>query len=576
MPVKTSCGFVIVLVFLSLSGAETALAAEITDQIQYPEYWLEEGVAHYTLHNYDRALLLIDNALSQDPTLASGWMWRGRVLSQLGRIAEAQESAAKARELDPLIDEPFKKKAGALAELEITPVPTARPVQTEDKLKEMIQSDVDVSKKPDPTGPDMVMYDLQATLLPDSRQVAIQAVIGNEGVKPSRDFFITFYGSYQTPVTSADHPIGFYLVSNLLPGTKKTISGFFPVSQIPSGAYYIGAYIDPNNEVMEISEDNNGKTAATLVDVPEVNPSEGSQLGNSQLAVPRDPVTEPISNLRADLMVDEITFPPEAVLGDSIPVTTRVKNTGDEDAGSFRLMISLSRDRSISDDDVPLGYGDISDLASGKGRDGTASVTIPLNIIPGSYFLIANADSQGKIREHSKENNILVGSEPLLVRTLDLNQTLNPDPVMPEPSATIGPVGAEDTPVQTSSPDELLLPDLVVTEVLSPSSGTPGGSMNVSTRVLNKGEADAEAFTVSLFLSPDSVIREDEDLLVGLGEIESLFSGKERSGNASAPIPATIKPGTYFFGLFVDSDRIINESDENNNYAASKTPVIIS
>lgn len=100
--------------------------------------------------------------------------------------------------------------------------------------------------------------------------------------------------------------------------------------------------------------------------------------------------------------------------------------------------------------------------------------------------------------------------------------------------------------------------------------------MNVSTRVLNKGEADAEAFTVSLFLSPDSVIREDEDLLVGLGEIESLFSGKERSGNASAPIPATIKPGTYFFGLFVDSDRIINESDENNNYAASKTPVIIS
>jgi len=592
--VRTPCRLIIFLILLLCSCTGIVWAEDITQRLEYPEYWISEGVAQYTLHNFDRALVLIENGLSQDGTLANGWLWRGRVLEKLGRTTEAQESFAKARELDPLIEDPFRKKVGALAELDITPVPTARPVQSEDKLKELIQSDIDVSKKPDPTGPDLVIYDLQAVINPETRQVEITAVIGNEGIKPSRDFFITFYGSYTTPVSSNDTAIGFYLVPNLLPGTKKTIEGYFPISQIPSGNYYIGAYMDPNNAVMEISEDNNGKTAPGLVDVPEVTSSEGSQLGGSQLAVPKRPVEEPISNKKVDLLIESVSGPLQAYLGDSIPVTTMVKNAGDADAGSFRLTLYLSRDGQISGDDIELGFGDVPDLGIGKAREGSATVTIPLNIIPGSYYLIGLADSQNKIRDANRDNNHKSQADQILIKTLELNDTVRSDETLKE-AGSLTPVNeAETLPVLTTvtptpepSPDISLdqmvdsqstssgLPDLVPTDVTSASTGTPGGVIDVSTTVHNKGGGDADSFTVSLFLSPDTVIREDEDLLVGMGEIENLLSGKQRSGNASAPIPETIKPGTYYFGLFVDSGKVINESDELNNYGSSLTPITI-
>ena len=570
---------------------ETAWAANITEELEYPDYWLQEGVAQFTLHNYDRALTLIDNALNQDPTLASGWMWRGKVLTQLGRTAEADESNAKAKELDPLIEDPFRKKVGALAELEVTPVPTARPVETKDKLKDMIESDVDVGKKPDPTGPDLVMYDLQASISPETKRVAITAVIGNEGIKPSRDFFITFFGSYSTPVSSNDTAIGFYLVPNLLPGMKQTISGYFPISQIPSGTYYIGAYMDPNNMVMEMSEDNNGKTAPTKVEIPEVSSSEGSQLGSSQLAVPNTPVDEPVSSKRADLLIDSISGPTEAVLGDTVMVNTTVRNAGDADAGQFRLTVYLSRDANVTPDDIALGYGDVPDLASGKAREGVAAVTIPLNVIPGSYYLIALADSHNKIRENNKENNSKVQSDPILIKTLVLNQTESsqnlsteitsiPTPVVTEEPETSLPALTTIEPTPTPSPapssdQNELLPDLVPVDVTADLTGKPGENINVSTTVLNNGLGDAGNFTVSLFLSPDTVIREDEDLLVGIGEIDNLLAGKQRSGNALAPVPASIKPGTYYFGIFVDSGKVVPETNETNNYGASVVPVTI-
>jgi subtilase family serine protease len=572
--VKTLFRLTIFLSLLFFICLEAASAGEITERLDYPEYWLQEGVAQYSLHNYDRALMLIDNALGQDPTLASAWMWRGKVLEKLGRTEEAGESNARARELDPLIEDPFRKKVGALAELEVTPVPTARPVKEEDEIADMIASDVDIGKKPDPTGPDLTMYDLQASLSSETKQVLITAVIGNEGIKPSRDFFITFFGSYNTPVTSNDSAIGFYLVPNLLPGTKKTIQGYFPVSRIPSGNYYIGAYMDPNNEVMEISEENNGKTAPTLVDVPEVSSTEGSQLGGSQLAVPKTPITEPVSNKRADLVVEQVSGPTEVYLGDTVPVTTTVRNAGDEDAGQFRMTVYLSRDSMVTDDDISLGSGDVSDLAAGKAREGSASVTIPLNVIPGSYYLIALADSQNKILERNKDNNSKVQQEQVIVKTLELNGTLpslesTEEETNPAPDITPVP-----SPVVPSVP-VLLLPDLVARNITSATTGKPGGNIDVSTTVINEGEGDSGKFTVSLFLSPDTIIRKDEDLLVGIGEIETLFAGKQRSGNATAPVPATIKPGTYYFGLFVDSDRVINETDETNNYGSSLVPIII-
>ncbi|PKL59441.1 MAG: hypothetical protein CVV33_07805, partial [Methanomicrobiales archaeon HGW-Methanomicrobiales-4] len=112
---------------LGALGIQVVSATDMTDRLDYPEYWLEQGVVQYSLKNYDRALSLIDNALKQDSTLSSAWMWRGKVLRKLGKTAEADESDAKAKEFDPLINDPFRKKVGALADATITPLPVARP-----------------------------------------------------------------------------------------------------------------------------------------------------------------------------------------------------------------------------------------------------------------------------------------------------------------------------------------------------------------------------------------------------------------------------------------------------------------
>lgn len=584
-------------------------ATNMTERLEYPEYWLEQGVVQYSLKNYERSLTLIDNALKQDPTLSSAWMWRGKVLDKLGNTAEADKSEAKAEELDPLINDPFRKKVGALADVSISPLPAPRPPKIDSKMDKLIESDVDVGKKPDPTGPDMVLYDLQATIPEGSDRVEITASIGNEGVKPTRNFFISFFGSYTTPVSSNDSPIGFYLVTNLLPGTKQTISGFFPISEIPSGEYYIGAYLDPNNEIMEVSENNNGKTATVKINVPEVNPSIGPQLGNSQLAVPKTSQAEQITVRRADLVIDEITGPVTAIPGEAIAITTSVRNAGDVDAGPFRLSMYLSRDTGVTSDDVMLGFGDVPDLASGKTREGTATAVIPVTVTPGTYYLVGLADSESTVTEKDKQNNARSQDLPIIIKKAEAVSTpsatvlapeapVSPTPeipavpsVSPEPTRTTAteevPASPEPTGTSLSIPTTTPKPgtgttdssssgqaDLVIDSLSGPSAAAPGDVVSVTTTVRNTGDADAGPFRLSIYLSGDQVISSD-DINLGYGDVPNLTVGKSREGVASVKIPLKTPPGTYALIAMADSMGRIPENDKKNNSRVQESPIII-
>jgi len=590
-------------------------AANITTDLNYPEYWIKEAVGQYSLGHFDRALTLLDNAVSQDPTLASAWMWRSKTLIELGRTKEAQESLAKAKELDPLIDNPYLKKVGSLANLKVTPVPTARPTDSEDQLKKMIQSDVNMTNSPDPTGPDMVLYDLQAAVNPVTQQVEITAVIGNEGVKPTSNFFISFYGSYTTPVSSEDSPIGFYLVDNLLPGTKKTIVGYFPIAEIPSGDYYIGGYIDPNRQIREISKDNNGKTAAAKVNIPEVNTSTGTQRGSIQLAVPVTPIVEPISTKRADIVLDSVSGPATAILGEEISINTTVRNAGDADAEKFRVSVYLSKDKAVSDDDIELGYGDVPDLAVGKARQGTAIATIPLNVAAGSYYLVGVADSQTKIRENDKTNNAHSADSPITITKPSVpgyeqssspapTTSQTPSPVLVTPKVTTPPVESPvltlaptpepkpvtvlTTPVQTSKPVMTVestpepatksviskLPDLVVDAVTVPDTATPGEEIQINTTVRNAGDGDAGTFRLTVYLSKDGTVSDDV-VELGFGDVLDLAAGKSRQGKAAAMIPQNITPGSYYVVALADSLTAVTESDKTNNSRAIDAPITI-
>jgi tetratricopeptide (TPR) repeat protein len=200
----------------------------VTDQITYPEYWYQQGVSEFLLKHYDRALYLLDIAVAQDPDLADAWYWRGVVLSALGDSAGSEESIARAKAMNPMIDDPYHRRVGPLADLTITPVPTPRTVREEEQ-PQMVETKIDLSKQPDPTGPDMVITSFVPTVREGNPQLEVKATVANQGYRPSTDFFVTFYASDDATITRDDTAIGYYLIPNLKQGTEKNLVGYFPM-----------------------------------------------------------------------------------------------------------------------------------------------------------------------------------------------------------------------------------------------------------------------------------------------------------------------------------------------------------
>jgi subtilase family serine protease len=132
--------------------------------------------------------------------------------------------------------------------------------------------------------------------------------------------------------------------------------------------------------------------------------------------------------------------------------------------------------------------------------------------------------------------------------------------------------GAQPVVTQTQKPPEL--PDLSIPDVSSDIEGTSGGVMNVSTSIRNVGSGDAGSFIVELYLSTDAELS-DEDILLGMGEIPELPAGTQSDGNAPTPIPVNMTPGIYYFGILVDGEDDVIESDETNNMRFAKIPVTI-
>lgn len=543
-----------------------SVADNMTERLDYPEYWFQEGVSELLLNHYDRALYLLETALSQDPTLAGAWYWKGVTLEELGRGAEAKQSFAKAEEIDPLIRDPYRKKVGALADYTVTPVPTARPVSSDDE-DEMITEDIDLSKQPDPTGPDIIITALDASIREADQALAISFSLANEGFKPTRDFYVTFYASTDSSITTDDTAIGYYLIPNLLEGTADDYTGYIPLAKIPPGEWYIGALADPTNTVMEVSEKNNARSLSQKITIPDVtDPTLRTTPETSQLVLEKKSESKPVTVTRPNLAVTRVESWTAAAPGETIPVNTTIKNDGETDAASFIVTIYLSKDALISDDDHILGEGRIDDLGAGLAREGSAGILVPEDISPGTYYLGVLADSGFEITEIDETDNMRFSETGALKITSPGESGI---------SGEASPVPAESqVPASEPQAGSEMLPDLVVQDITSDTTATPGGTIAVNTTVKNAGPGDAGTFMVSLLLSKDGNITA-EDILIGLGEITDLPAGLIRNGTATAPIPANLTPGEYYFGIIADSGNMVEELNEDNNAGAGPVPIRI-
>lgn len=539
---------------LLITGFSTGLVAgeDMTDRIVYPEYWYQQGVSEFLLKHYDRALSLLNTAVEQDPELADAWYWRGVVLSVLGDPTGSEESIAKAKAMNPMIDDPYHRRVGPLAEISVTPVPTPRTIR-EDETPQMVQTNIDLSKQPDPTGPDMIISSFTPNVREGNSQLEVKATVVNQGYRPTTDFFITFYASDDADVTKDDTAIGYYLVPNLKQGKEKNLTGYFPMDQMTPGTYYLGAIADPANEVMEVSETNNAKSFASKVTIPDVKRSSFLvTTGTVPFVSEEDEKDSRFADKNPDLVVNKITSPQTAAPGGTLPVNTTIKNEGSALAGPFRLSLYISPDALITEEDRELGYGDVKDLGEGMLREGTAVITIPGDLKPGVYYLGALVDSLKAIPEENEANNVLFADKMVTITA---------------------PVTAVAVPVPEASPVQSL-PDLTVLDLSSDPEGVSGGVMNVTTSIRNTGTGNAGQFIVQLYLSSDTMLS-DEDILLGMGEVPELPAGTQSDGNAPSPIPQNMTPGLYYFGIVVDDENKVTESDESNNVGFAKDPVSI-
>ncbi len=111
--------------------------------------------------------------------------------------------------------------------------------------------------------------------------------------------------------------------------------------------------------------------------------------------------------------------------------------------------------------------------------------------------------------------------------------------------------------------------DLTVTQVTAPTIGVKGNTITVPNTVKNRGNTATGGFYVKYYLIGDSSI------YIGQRYISSLAAGASNSQNTKLSIPLNITNSNYSIMAYADKTKLINESNESNNYKYSSTKIEI-
>ena len=112
-------------------------------------------------------------------------------------------------------------------------------------------------------------------------------------------------------------------------------------------------------------------------------------------------------------------------------------------------------------------------------------------------------------------------------------------------------------------------PDLIVTEVTAPSTGTRGAPLASSATIKNVGTAPAGAFFFQVYLSRDDATVSADDVFYWFCDIGSLAPDETAFCDFAGPVPSSIAAGTYHLVVRVDDGGVIAESNEKNNVNAA-------
>jgi subtilase family serine protease len=233
-----------------------------------------------------------------------------------------------------------------------------------------------------------------------------------------------------------------------------------------------------------------------------------------------------------DFIVQEVSSPPSAWPGGSLPVQVTVCNQG-TDGDAVNVELYLSQDAIISTLDTPIAGTFLGWIAPGQCI--TQSFPATASVPEGTWYPGALVDTYGNSAESDETNNGLAG---------DL----------------MG-VGAR--------------PDFIIEEVSGPPSVRPGQPFMASVRVCNQGTTSGAA-DMHLVLSEDTIIQfsyneppEGQDL-----PLTPFFTGLLEPGQCKTQqVQAFAQPpeeGAWYLGVVADPGSWEQELIESNNTRASE------
>jgi glucose/arabinose dehydrogenase len=225
----------------------------------------------------------------------------------------------------------------------------------------------------------------------------------------------------------------------------------------------------------------------------------------------------------SNLKVAALKAPVGAASGALIRVADTTRNEGPGDARATSTGIWLSTDNTLGGDSL-LGLRAVGELSAGASSKGITTVALT-DVEPGTYFLIAEADSRSEVAESNEGDN---------ARARKL---------------VIG-------------------PDLTVAMTISPSSPSSSSPTTITVTTTNSGFETAAPSTARLYRSENRSIGAGDALLREIS-VPTLAP----DATSSTDVVVTLPPGTYFLIVQVDATSAVAEANEDNNVKRVKKTV---
>jgi subtilisin family serine protease/uncharacterized membrane protein len=322
---------------------------------------------------------------------------------------------------------------------------------------------------------------------------------------------------------------GSSITSSVPPSTFAIFNGTSMAAPHVTGALAVLRQLTPTATVDELITQL--KTTGTLI--------ADTRPGASATAPRIDLLAAALEVSAPNLVVHRLTAPAAAVPGNTLSVTTSIRNTSAGPAAASSLKLYLSTDAVITASDSLLGsvaFGQLDGGATSSTQ--TVSVRVPLSATAGSYHVGAIADADGQVEETDETDN----TKAVAIR--------------------------------------LALPDLTVPSVTFTSAATaPGASIGVTHTIRNVGPAPANApvSTSAIYLS------RNQSFASRLGGPLAVVSAPAVAAGATSPavrttkvtIPSGTPRGLYYVLVRANDTSAFAEGLTTNNVGASATAIVL-